>query len=86
MGDREGARILGQILVNKGQFEDALPLLHAYAEERLNRLHAQEVNYNAVVKRVDDRAVERWFANATLLGYRELALVIPSSREYRGRG
>jgi hypothetical protein len=57
LGAREGARILGQILVNKGQFEQALPLLEPYAEQRLERLKQAEEAQQAAMKQLTDRIV-----------------------------
>lgn len=58
LGAREGARILGLILVDKSQIEDALPLLETYTEDRLERLRAAEENQRNVVKNLQGRIVE----------------------------
>ncbi len=45
LGDREGARILGQLYAHKGKFDQAYPLLAPYAEERLKRYQQAEQNW-----------------------------------------
>src|SRR5262249_38533263 len=54
LGDREGARILGQIHVNKGKFEEAYALLAPYTEKRLAQLRENEENLKRVVQQVDN--------------------------------
>ncbi len=49
LGGREGARILGQLLADKGQFDQAEPLLLAYCDERLEKLHEAEKRQEAAL-------------------------------------
>ncbi len=58
LGTREGARILGQFLASKGQFDKALPFLQGYAEERLDRLKAAEENQRNMVTQVDNLVID----------------------------
>src|SRR5262249_6989308 len=57
LGDREGARILGQIYVNKGKFEEAYGLLAPYAEERLKQLKNAEDNVNQLAQQIDNEGI-----------------------------
>ncbi len=57
LGTREGARILGHILVSKGKVEEAHGLLRPYVEERLQRLKRAEADFDAAVQRLQERVV-----------------------------
>lgn len=58
LGQREGARILGQILVSRGKFEEAYPLLEAYVEPRVKQLKEAEQRFQSTLKREDDIVIE----------------------------
>ncbi|HXJ74566.1 MAG TPA: hypothetical protein VNM37_17065, partial [Candidatus Dormibacteraeota bacterium] len=49
LGSSEGARILGQHLLQDSQYEEAYGLLYPYVQARLTRLHAIEANYTNAV-------------------------------------
>lgn len=57
LGTREGARILGHLLVGQGKIEEAHALLRPYVEERLDRLHRAEAAFDAAVNRLRERAL-----------------------------
>jgi tetratricopeptide (TPR) repeat protein len=59
LGEREGARILGQIYVGRGKLDEAYPLLTAYAEHRLKRYQEVEQRWIDVRKQVDDEIINR---------------------------
>ncbi|MCI0380106.1 MAG: hypothetical protein L0215_21185 [Gemmataceae bacterium] len=44
LGQREGARILGQVYMQEGKFDEAYRLLSAYAENRLQQFQDAEAN------------------------------------------
>jgi tetratricopeptide (TPR) repeat protein len=58
LGDGEGARLLGQILVRKGQYEEAYGLLKPYTESRLTQLKQTEAAYRADSRRSSDNALQ----------------------------
>jgi hypothetical protein len=58
LGTREGARILGHILVSKGDFEPAHNLLQPYVEERLQKLHRAEERLKTAYTRADQQITE----------------------------
>ena len=58
LGTGEGARILGQALVSKGQFEQAHKLLAPYVEERLQRLHQAEERLKNAYTRADQQITD----------------------------
>lgn len=57
LGDREGARILGQILLNKGDYDKAETLLLVYTQDRLKKIQEQDREIQDVIKRCDERAL-----------------------------
>src|SRR5262245_25906156 len=52
LGSSEGARILGQRLARKGEFEQALPLLEAYVRAMGPHIEAAERHYDRSVERL----------------------------------
>jgi hypothetical protein len=58
LGDREGARILGHLLAEKGNIDQASAHLQTYIDSRLARLHAAEKAYTEVVTAAQQRLVE----------------------------
>jgi hypothetical protein len=57
LGDREGARILGQIYARQDKIQPAYDLLEPYARERLKRWAVAEKARNDAVKQSDDEAI-----------------------------
>jgi hypothetical protein len=49
LGSTEGARLLGQHLLQESQYEDAYRLLYPYVQARLTRLHTIEQSYTNAV-------------------------------------
>jgi len=58
LGAAEGARILGQILVSKGEFDRAHALLVPYVTERLDSLKQAEERYNNACTAAQQRAID----------------------------
>jgi hypothetical protein len=58
LGATEGARILGQHLLEGGQYEKAYGLLFPYVQERLAKLRAVESNYTNAMAKAYHRAIE----------------------------
>jgi len=58
LGATEGARILGQHLIEERQYEDAYGLLYPYVQTRLERLHSLERNYTNAMAAVSTRSIE----------------------------
>src|SRR5262249_29528939 len=58
LGDREGARILGHVLAEKGNIDQASEHLQTYIDSRLARLHAAEKAYTEVITAAQQRLVE----------------------------
>lgn len=54
----EGARILGQILTQRGEVEEAQRLLEPYVEARLDELHQSEAAYTAAQQQAWDAELE----------------------------
>jgi tetratricopeptide (TPR) repeat protein len=63
LGATEGARILGQYLLQEGKNEGAYGLLFPYVQARLDRLHNIETAYSNTVAAVSDRALAELNAN-----------------------
>jgi hypothetical protein len=59
LGDGDGARVLGTILANDGDYDGAYALLWPYVKSRLDRLHAAEQAAESTAKRIQDREVDR---------------------------
>jgi tetratricopeptide (TPR) repeat protein len=57
LGATEGARILGQYLLQKGEYEEAYGLLFPYVQVRLDRLHGIEAAYSNTVAAGSERAL-----------------------------
>jgi hypothetical protein len=57
LGQREGARILGQLYAHQGKLDEAHALLGPYAEARLDKLHAAEKAFEEARKGVEDRTL-----------------------------
>jgi tetratricopeptide (TPR) repeat protein len=57
LGATEGARILGQYLLQEGKYEEAYGLLFPYVQVRLDRLHGIEAAYSNAVAVVSGRAL-----------------------------
>ncbi len=57
LGETEGARILGQYLLEQGKYEEAYGLLFPYVQLRLGRLHGIEAAYSNTVAAVSQRAL-----------------------------
>ena len=55
LGTLEGARILGQILSGRGEFDEAVALLLPYTEARLEKLHAAEKALEDVISEAQER-------------------------------
>lgn len=60
LGTGEGARILGQLDVREGRFDEALLLLEPYAEKRLPRLHDASRSFNAMMEEAWNTEVKRF--------------------------
>ncbi len=58
LGQREGARILGQLLANKGQYEASYALLNPYLKARLARLHEAEDRFQQMMSVAQKHALE----------------------------
>ncbi len=58
LGSTEGARILGQHLLQQGDYSDAYAHLHPYVQTRLTQLHKLERDYTNAVHSVSEGAVE----------------------------
>jgi hypothetical protein len=58
LGDTEGARILGQKMLQEGNYTDAYELLSAYVQPRLGRLPAIEASYTNALHLVRNRAFD----------------------------
>ena len=58
LGETEGARILGQYLLQQGQNEDAYSLLFPYVQTRLEKLRAIERSYTNTVATVSKRVLD----------------------------
>jgi len=58
LGDSEGARILGQILVNEGDYENAYALLSPYCDSHLKELQQAEANYDERLESIWTTEVE----------------------------
>ena len=63
LGATEGARILGQYLLQEGKYEKAYGLLFPYVQVRLYRLHGIEATYSNTVAAVSERALADLNAN-----------------------
>ncbi|MCZ7646265.1 MAG: hypothetical protein M5U26_13445 [Planctomycetota bacterium] len=71
LGASEGARVLGQLRLEAGEFEQALPLLRAYCDSRLKSLHHSEQRYeqrqqqavSGLIDKLDKGAAsDSWYA------------------------
>lgn len=58
LGSTEGARILGQHLLQQGDYSDAYAHLHPYVQTRLTQLHKLERDYTNAVHSVSEGALE----------------------------
>jgi tetratricopeptide (TPR) repeat protein len=58
LGDREGARILGQIYARQGHIEKAYPLLEAYIDKRLQSWQKAEESMLATFKQLDYEIID----------------------------
>ena len=58
LGSTEGARILGQYLLNEGKHEDAYGLLYPYVHTRLDKLHGVESAYTNAMSIAYKRALD----------------------------
>lgn len=52
LGASEGARILGQHLIDEAQYEEAYGLLHPYVQSKLAKLRVIEMNYTNTMSRL----------------------------------
>jgi tetratricopeptide (TPR) repeat protein len=59
LGATEGARILGQHLLEEGKYEDAYRLLYPYVQARLERLRGVERNYTNTMATLYKRTVKQ---------------------------
>ncbi len=59
LGSSEAARILGQILSEEEQFDEAYPLLSNYLKPRLESLHAAEGAFRQAVERGEQQVIDR---------------------------
>ncbi|MDB6024181.1 MAG: hypothetical protein JWM68_404 [Verrucomicrobiales bacterium] len=57
LGSTEGARILGQMVLNDGNHEDAYALLFPYVQARLEQLHVVEKSYSKQANAASQRAL-----------------------------
>ncbi len=58
LGATEGARILGQKLLQEQNYEDAYGLLFPYVQTRLEQLHQMESSYTNTLASISHRAIE----------------------------
>jgi tetratricopeptide (TPR) repeat protein len=59
LGQGEGARLLGQALAAKGDFEEAHALLGPYLDERLEAFHAAEQTFAEAINRARERLLNQ---------------------------
>lgn len=59
LGDGEGARILGRILVSEGDYRGGASLLQAYSAPRLPQYHEADKKLQSVYKSASDAAVSK---------------------------
>lgn len=57
LGTGEGARLLGQLLAAKGEFDESYALLGPYMEERLAELHVAQDAFEESIVRAHERAI-----------------------------
>lgn len=58
LGTTEGARLLGQFLLQQGEHGDAYAHLHPYVQARLEQLHKLERDYTNAIHSVSEAALE----------------------------
>ncbi len=58
LGSSEGARLLGQLLAARGEFEQSYALLQPYLQERLAKLHDASEAFDEAITDAQDRVIE----------------------------
>lgn len=82
LGQTEGARVFGQLLVRDGKFAEGAPLLQSYAASRLKVLSLAESKYTSAMKRVQAEAFESLNSNkASASFYRKYQAASETAKE-----